>query len=329
MNQLTVLSPRPFQVSQRHCRETGRVLVSGRVDGACEQLQVRFSGASGFGELPQGWQTVAHCPRSGNFNATFDLPAGGWYALEAQALSAGQAVAAATVAQFGVGEVFATAGQSNSTNCGEFPIKQYSGMVSSFGGTHWQIADDPQPGCHDQTGGGSPWPAFGDALYAILGVPIGIAATGHGGTSVNQWLPEDELGVYPWMMTRLWQLGPQGFRAMLWHQGESDVMMPAQEYVDKLTRIIRLSQQEAGWAFHWCVAKVSYHNVENPRWESMRAAHQQLWDEGVAMPGPDTDTLVGDHRDFDGTGIHFSPKGLKAHGELWAELMAAYLERAL
>lgn len=327
MNPITILSPRPFQVIQRQSREQGRVLVSGRVAGFCEQVQVRFSGESPFGELPQGWQSIPHCAGSGSFNAVFDLPAGGWYSLDVQALSEGRAVGAATVAQFGLGEVFATAGQSNSTNCGQFPIQQYSGMVSSFGGTHWQIADDPQPGCHDQTQGGSPWPAFGDALYAKLGVPVGIAATGHGGTSVDQWKPGEEL--FDWMMTRLWQLGPQGFRGVLWHQGESDVMMQIAEYVEKLTEVIHRSQQDAGWAFPWFVAKVSYHNVENPRWESTRAAHQQLWDTGVALEGPDTDVLEGDHRDFDGTGIHFSPKGLKAHGEMWAEIIAAYLGKVL
>jgi hypothetical protein len=47
------------------------------------------------------------------------------------------------------------------------------------------------------------------------------------------------------------------------------------------------------------------------------------------MQGPDTDTLTGDNRDMDGKGIHFSPKGLKAHGEMWAEKVSAYLDQVL
>ena len=79
--------------------------------------------------------------------------------------------------------MFVIAGQSNSTNSGQFTTKQTSGMVSSFGGTSWQVADDPQPGTSDNSKGGSPWPAFGDAMYAKYHVPIGIASTGFGGTS--------------------------------------------------------------------------------------------------------------------------------------------------
>lgn len=327
MAELALLSPRPYQVVQRRSREEGHVLVSGRVAGDCERVEIRCEGHSSFGPLPSDWQPATYSPAAGAFSTLLPLPAGGWYALQARAFAGGVVVAEASAEPFGVGEVFATAGQSNSTNCGQFPIQQYSGMVASFGGTHWQIADDPQPGCHDGSGGGSPWPAFGDALYARYGVPIGIAATGHGGTSVNQWQPGDEL--FQWLMTRLWQLGPGGFRGLLWHQGESDVAMPSAEYVEKLTRVIRQSQADAGWAFPWFVAKVSYHNVENPRWESMRTAHQALWDAGLALPGPDTDDLVGDHRDFDGAGIHFSPKGLKAHGELWARDVGTYLDSTL
>ena len=78
-------------------------------------------------------------------------------------------------------------GQSNSTNCGQEKIRQKSGMVSSFSGTGWQLADDPQPGVHDNSTGGSYWPAFGDAMFEEYQVPIGLASTGHSGTSVNQW----------------------------------------------------------------------------------------------------------------------------------------------
>ena len=45
----------------------------------------------------------------------------------------------------------------------------------------------------------------------------------------------------------------------------------------------------------------------------------------MAFEGPDTDTLTGDYRDYNGTGIHFSPKGLKKHGEMWAEFLIPYI----
>ena len=83
-------------------------------------------------------------------------------------------------------------------------------MVASFSGEQWQLADDPQPGVADKSQGGSFWPAFGDAMYERYGVPIGVAATGFGGTSVNQWQPDGDF--FPWMMTRVYQLGPHGFQ---------------------------------------------------------------------------------------------------------------------
>ena len=58
----------------------------------------------------------------------------------------------------------------------------------------------------------------------------------------------------------------------------------------------------------------------------MRNAHARLWKDKVAMEGPDTDTLTGDHRDYDGKGIHFSPKGLKAHGKMWAEKVIPFVD---
>jgi hypothetical protein len=324
---LTITSPRPLQIIQRRTRVAGEMLVSGRVAVSCDRVEAQLTGRAVTGDICATWEPVPLLAVTGAFQGVLLVPAGGWYELTVRALQGDQTVAEAVVARVGVGEVFVTAGQSNSTNSGQFPIQQESGMVSSFSGRHWQIADDPQPGCHDESGGGSPWPALGDALYAAYGVPVGIAATGHGGTSVNQWAPGDEL--FQWMMARIWQLGPGGFRALLWHQGESDVAMPAEEYCAKLGAIIHASQEVAGWHFPWGVAKVSYHNADSPRFDTMRDAHQALWDAGLAFAGPDTDDLTGEHRDFDGTGIHFSPKGLKVHGELWAGCLRAWLDGAL
>ena len=80
---------------------------------------------------------------------TMPAPAGGWYRLEVRALKDGKEIGSAVVDHVGVGEVFVGAGQSNSTNCGQFQTQPQSGLVSTFGGTDWRLADDPQPGVHD------------------------------------------------------------------------------------------------------------------------------------------------------------------------------------
>jgi hypothetical protein len=331
--ELTVLSPRQLQVVQRESRDLGKVLVSGCVKSDCDKIEARFSGKGIAGDLPDQWQNVEYNMAGKSFRGWAKVPAGGWYKVEVRASKGGQALGdVVTIDKVGVGEVFVIAGQSNSTNSGQFKITQSSGMVSSFGGTGWQIADDPQPGVHDKSQGGSPWPAFGDAMYEKYKVPIGIASTGHGGTSTIQWNPnppQAEGSLFMWSMHRIHQLGPGGFRAMLWHQGESDVGLKTDDYVARLSEIIKASKKEAGWEFPWFVAQVSYHNPEKLKHDTMRDAHKKILDLGVAYEGPDTDTLAGDNRDLDGKGIHFSPKGLKAHGEMWAGKVGVYLDKAL
>jgi hypothetical protein len=164
-------------------------------------------------------------------------------------------------------------------------------------------------------------------MYAKYRVPIGVAVTGHGGTSVTQWQPGGEL--VNWMMGRVNQLGKGGFRALLWHQGETDVLAKNMNYFEDLKNIIRASNYQAGWQFPWFVAQASYLDPPRPADATIRAAQKRLWDESVALEGPDTDTLIGDNRDFEGKGTHFSPKGLKAHGQMWAEKVSVYLDPIL
>lgn len=333
---LTIDSPQNMQVFQRHTLDAGPVVISGKLAGTADSLRYRIQGKPRAGQLDEAWQPIPLGDGQA-FRLEKELPAGGWYVLTVEALKGGQPVASAKAAKVGVGEVFVTAGQSNSTSCGQFKTKQTSGMVASFDGQHWAAAEDPMPGAHDLLGksapifrGGSPWPAFGDAMYKRYNVPIGVAVTGHGGSSVLQWQPTDAKGqpgdMFTWMMARIKSFGPHGFRAVLWHQGESDVGMPTDAYVANLTRVIEAAKQQAGWEFPWLVAKVSYHNPRKPRHENTRAAHQKLWETGVAFQGPDTDTLVGADRDQGGKGIHFSPSGLKKHGEMWASAVGDYFD---
>lgn len=324
---LNLVSPLPYQVFQRQTKLHGRLLISGWTRPNCDRIEARVTGHSLTGPLPSVWQAVPLSAGTHSFLTDLPTPSGGWYRVEVHALRGRQIVARAAVEHVGIGEVFLGAGQSNSTNCGQERTQQTSGMVSAFSGMTWQVADDPQPGVHDKSGGGSFWPAFGDAMVARYHVPIGVAVTGHGGTSVNQWQPDSDL--FQWTLTRIYQFGPGGFRALLWHQGESDTGMSSEEYAGKLTNIIRTSQARAGWAFPWFVAQASYHNPADSSTVSIRDAQRKLWDLGVAQAGPDTDMLTGDNRDFGGKGIHFSPKGLLAHGKLWAAQVGLCLDRIL
>ena len=73
------------------------------------------------------------------------------------------------------------------------------------------------------------------------------------------------------------------------------------------------------------MAKVSYHGPHMRGNDKIRDGHQRLWDNKVAFEGPDTDILQEEYRDYDGNGIHFGLKGLKKHGEMWAEKIIPYI----
>jgi hypothetical protein len=130
------------------------------------------------------------------------------------------------------------------------------------------------------------------------------------------------------LTARMKQLGPKGFRAVLWHQGESDAEQPDPKrtlpgilYRQYLEQLIRDSRREIGWDTPWFVALVSSHGGDGV--PDIRAAQKSLWDDGIALEGPDSDALKGDFRD----GVHFSGKGLREHGACWAEKVAPWLER--
>lgn len=342
LGELRLASPRELEVFQRATADAGPVRIAGRLRVPADQLRYRLTGKDRKGrEVERGWRVLA-LAADGAFAETPSLPAGGWYAIELEASKDGRPVATQRVARFGVGEVFVGAGQSNSTSCGglgsknplDGRIQPTSGMVSTFDGRAWRIADDPQPGAHDNHTGGSFWPAFGDAMHARFGVPIGVAVTGHGGTSINAWKTDGEL--FRWTLSRIGHLEADrqggrrshpGFRALLWHQGESDAKtMDGPTYAAGLGKIIADMRQRAGWEFPWFVAHATYHPGQPP-YAGVRAGQKQLWDTKVALEGPDTDVMVGDLRDNGGKGIHFSKKGLKVHGEAWADKVGDWLEK--
>jgi hypothetical protein len=338
---ITLESPRDYQVFQRVSMFGGSIAIRGRSSEPCSAAEVRM------GEHREALRVD---PGTCTFHGELATGAGGWYAIEVRAGGA-----TATVAHVGVGEVFVIAGQSNSTNYGEEAQRTRTGMVSTFNGTEWRPADDPQPGVQDGSKNGSFIPAFGDALYERLKVPIGVTCVGSGGTSVRQWLPKgDRFAVPPtsakyfvksgneWasdgrlfqgMIDRIHQLSGD-FRMLLWHQGESDAHQAAghelsgAEYRRLMERLITATRV-ATWNFPWMVAQVSYHTPADTSDPAIRAAQASLWKDKIAIEGPDTDTLTGDNRQNNGTGVHFSGKGLQAHGRMWAEKVAHWISQNL
>ncbi len=349
-----IIAPKDYQVIQRQTRVRGVIHLEGKLTGVEGDIQFRITGKPLEGSLPNDWQTAAVDSQKQLFHADVAVPAGGWYRLEVRAVKNGEPLAQAAVQHVGVGEVFVVAGQSNSANYGESRQKPTSDRVTSFDGTRWVIANDPQLGTNGE--GGSFIPAFGDAMVKKYGVPVGVTCLGAGGTSVRQWLPKgDEIaappttsasvaevspkkwvctgGLYERIKNRICQFGPQGFRAVLWHQGESDshqregCNITPEQYRQYLARLIQSTREAAGWKVPWLVAQVSYHTPADEGMPELRAAQQSLVTDGIALAGPNTDELKSEYREAAGQGVHFNARGLQRHGELWAEFTARWLDR--
>ncbi len=353
---LTLTTPLEYQVTQRETRDRGDMVVQGRLadaETAASALEARIitNGKS------SGWQRLSTAFTGQQFSATMEVPAGGWHRLEVRAVSADRVLAEAAVEHVGVGEVFVVAGQSNAANHGEEKQATTCGRVVSFDGHRWQFANDPQPGA---TGaGGSFLPPFGDAMAQRFGVPVGFVACGVGATSIREWLPrgsrfpnpptlvgrvrqladgtwESKGEAFDMLVARMKSLGPRGFRAVLWHQGESDAnqqdptrTLPGNLYREYLEQLIRESRRALGWEAPWFVAQVSYHVPGDEASPDIRAAQAAVWKDGVALPGPDSDALKGGLRENHGQGVHFSGPGLRAHAAAWVEKVAPWLEQRL
>ncbi len=356
-SKLTLNSPLDYQVFQRRTHDCGNIHVSG-IAPAGSHLELLLQDPSVVGTVADHWKIVKSDAITGAFDLELATPAGGFYSLTVRAQQPHNPDVTLTVPHVGVGEIFIVAGQSNSTNYGEVRQVVTSGLVSTFDGHEWRIADDPQPGVQDNSNGGSFIPAFGDALVRRFHVPVGVASVGSGSTSVRQWLPggipvqvmptkEDFIVTRPdgtlvsdgtlfrGLMLRIHQLGPHGFRALLWHQGESDAhqapahQIPASTYHKMMITLIHNSRRDAGWDFPWFVAEATYHTPADPRTPELEQAQRSLWQPGLAFAGPNTDTLTGLYRQNNGLGVHMSATGLHAHGRMWADAVSPYLNRVL
>ena len=321
-------SPKNYEVFQRQSKDFGKVAISGKVKG--DDLTYTIQGVD-FNKKNLNITKPIVVDKFGSFKENVTVPSGGWYKLILNWTENGTKKSK-IIEHFGVGEVIITAGQSNACNNAETKTKQESGFVASTDGVNWQYGDDPQLGPISRAMGGSMYPSLGDILYKEFNVPIGFALVGSGGTLVEQWQPwskpahgQGPINLYNNMMKRIYELGQEGFRCVIWHQGEGDIGSDPTVIYDYMANMINRSRFDAGWNVPWFTAKASYHNPEHSKYEKVREVQQRLWDENISFQGPDTDTLLSEYREFNGTGIHFNPLGLKKHAQMWADCLVPYI----
>ena len=340
---LTILAPRPHEVIQRVGYQPGQApgdnFAAGQADVAIEiDAPVPIDRATAVARVvpiegPPAvaepvWTRVELAPgaKAGLHVGRLLVPARGWFRLEVRIDRAdGAPPLTASVEPVGVGEVFVIAGQSYATNTNDEklnvvdPQQRVSARDWASGG--WRVANDPQP-APDGSDGGSIWPAVGDELAKRLGVPVGFANVAWGGTSSSQWQPGTEL--HDRLVATGKSLGR--FRAVLWQQGESDVInhTSTDDYVAAMERIRGAAVRAWGFEPAWLCAKSTHHPTvyNDPEGEGrIRAAVDRLVTMPGFGPGPDTDSLQGDSRGDVNSRRHFSAVGQRRAAALWAGVL--------
>ena len=318
---LTLSAPTGRAVLQRDDANLAEVVVEGTFAGSATRIEARAVARAGYGGSGTDWQVIDAAPTGGTFSSNLTIP-GGWYDVEVRAMHGQTEVGQDSVERVGVGEVFVMAGQSNAANFGAPAQSPDDDRVSALNLNtgQWQQGNDPQP--YAGGSGGSPWPELGDLLAAEYDVPIGIISVAVGSTTVGQWQVG---GHYARIEAALDALGPNGLRAILWHQGESDSLAgtSAAGYAQLLQNVIAQSRIDAGFDVPWGVALASWHPGSSAANEARIIAGQQMAiaDDPLVFTGASTD-------DFHINGwlsdsVHFNQTGLDLHAERWLAQIVA------
>ena len=349
---ITITSPKPWQVFQRTgfnsatwnadrnnvaARGSADVAITGQLPTAlvdAEEVSYRLLSVQDTAPQNPPWQNGGVKTQGESFHAVINVPAGGWYTLEVRFLaSQGEEPVEATCGPFGVGEVFLVAGQSYATNTNDerLTVQDPQQRITAFNvfADSWAVANDPQP-APDGSDGGSIWPALGDLLVRELDVPVAFANVAVGATSSAQWLPEGKL--HAGLIRGGKSLGT--FRAVLWQQGESDVIEKTtrERYVANLQTIRNAAVKAWGFEPVWLAAKSTHHPTvyNDPEGEGrIRDAIEQLSKLPGFGPGPDTDTLTGENRGDAKSRRHFSAVGQRCAAQMWYDTLIERISPAV
>jgi len=323
---LTVKAPLERQVYQRNQQNQAQVSISGVINGKAEIIEAKADLIAGADKGKSvGWMVIAKDSQidKGRFAGSMTLDAGGWYVFSVRALRGKEVVGDSRISKVGVGDVFITAGQSNSANYGKPRQAAKDDRVVYYNGKDFVPAHDPIPGgCG---GGGSVWPILGDNLVKSQQIPVCFRSASLTWTQVKNWMPGVKYRkwqLYDNLVKCVGEFGRDGVRAVLWHQGESDSLAktPAATYCERLKSIIDALNKDAGYDIPWFVAQASFHpGTKEPEEKEVAKGQQLLWEKGIAHKGAVTDDLGNEYRC---DGVHFNQLGLTTHAERWFQALS-------
>lgn len=342
---LVLTSPKPFQIVQREGFEPKQSAVNNpsgpelgyadialrakKPEGVKGDWQYRLVlNDKGHGQSFD-WMSFLLEEHETELRGLAEVPAGGMYRLEVRCVDGETVTAAGAVEAIGVGEVFLVAGQSYAGGHNDEVLKVTDPSLAvttyDWQAKTWKVAHDPPPHNGD---GGSIWPPLGDLLVPTLRVPVAFVNVSVGATSTTKWHPDGPLH------KRLCEVGTEihSFRAVLWQQGESDVIekTTAAAYIQNMIEIRDAASDAWGFEPPWLLAKSTLHPtvyIQPIEEDRIRTAIDQLWKRPGFRPGPDTDVLGGENRGDAKSRRHFSAIGQRRAALLWFAVLWNELHR--
>ena len=199
------------------------------------------------------------------------LPMGGPYDVELWILTnAGATDESVSIKDILVGDVWILGGQSNMQGCGrqQKPDRPDSQVRAFYMDDRWRVAREPihnlsdaiDPVHVDRCGGvRPPRPScvcvgpgvfFAKALRRLTGVPQGVLACAHGGTSMAEWDPgRKKMGSRSFYGALLRRFRKNGGRiaGLVWYQGCAEASAEsASRYLEKMRGFIRSLRRDLG-----------------------------------------------------------------------------------
>lgn len=217
------------------------------------------------------WKSLAQV-KAGKFSVPLaGIPVGGPYTISIRHVPA----KGGTPSEFHaddvlVGDVWILAGQSNMQGIGllKDAAKPMPMVRAFYMHDEWAPAKDPihnlcdaVDAVHTDLNGGTPWPrsdvagvgpgvAFGQAMFKFTGVPQGLIACAHGGTSMSQWSPDlknlEGKSLYGATLRRFHKNGAR-VAGIVWYQGCSDTnSVDAKLYTDRMKKLVAAFRRDLG-----------------------------------------------------------------------------------
>lgn len=331
VNKLVIDAPSTRQILQRN-GTTANINISGRFlsDGVGHDIEASFNGGS--------YQTIT-TNNGGSFSGILTNQPQGQGSLTVRLKD--NTTISKTILFVGIGDVYLSCGQSNAADTGLLTNKQtYSHAIlkaGMFAGTYRyenlfdpvsdRVAQLDTVSITSPTPNGSYAPLLATLFMADQNVPIGIVSSSAGGTSISMWQKgasaTDRTTLFGSAVYRALQQ-PNGIKAVLMHQGESDVLTGS---VTAPTTVTTLMSQFVADIYNALGVPVVISKIH--KWDGSPTTNQtdvNNWHTAIDnVISSNPHALLG--ADFDlptrvGAGLHFTSnsEGLDAATRLWNRL---------